>query len=345
MKIDHIGVHEDFFDLGAHSLMAVRAVSQIREAFGVELPLATLMEAPTIASLAKILGDKQWVPSWSLLVPMRQQGTRPPLFLFHAHGGNVLEYHALVQHMEKDQPVYAFQARGLNGELVENTSVEEMARAFVEELRQFQPEGPYFLGGFCLGGMLALEVAQQLTAEGQEVALVVLIQSMPPDARRFRPSAFLLQRWWYRTKKRLSLEVDNLSYGGMTYFLYRCRNTWDRSLARTAIAIDNIRGKRPADRSRRYIFEALGIEHKKAMEKYVPQPYSGDTLVFRASKQLTGLMADEWLGWRRILHGHFDLCEVPGHQQNLMLEPNVRALASALDGRLNDAQQRHGGKV
>ncbi len=348
MRIERIGVHEDFFDLGAHSLMAVRAVSQIREAFGVDLPLATLMEAPTIASLAKILGDKQWVPSWSLLVPMRQEGTRPPLFLFHAHGGNVLEYRALVQYLEKDQQVYAFQARGLNGELVENTSVEEMAKAFVEELRHFQPEGPYFLGGFCLGGLLALEAAQQLTAEGQEVALVVIIQSMPPDARRFRPSASLLQRWWYRTKKRISLELDNLSYGGKTYFLYRCREIRDRSLARTAIVIDNIRGNRPADRSRRsrlYIFEALGIEHKKAMAKYVPREYGGDTLVFRASKQLSGLMADEWLGWRRILHGNFELCEVQGHQQNLMLEPNVRGLASELDSRLKAAQQRHGAKV
>jgi amino acid adenylation domain-containing protein/FkbM family methyltransferase len=348
MKIERIGIHDDFFDLGAHSLMAVRAVSRIKEAFGVDLPLATLLEAPTIASLARILGDKQWVPSWSLLVPMRQEGTRPPLFLFHAHGGNVLEYHWMVQYMEKDQPVYAFQARGLNGEPIENTSVEEMARAFVEELRQFQPEGPYFLGGFCLGGLLAMEVAQQLTTDGQEVALVVMIQSMPPDARRTRPSVSMLQRWWYRTKKRISLEVDNLTHGGKTYFFYRCRNTWDRSLARAAIAVDNIMGDHPADRSRLsrlYIFEALGIKHKQAMEKYEPKPYGGDTLVFRASKQLSGLVADEWLGWRRILHGNFEICEVPGHQQNLMREPNVRDLASALDRRLKAAQQRHGAKV
>src|SRR5208282_2948718 len=113
----------------------------------------------------------------------------------------------------------AFQARGLNGELVENTSVEEMARAFVKELRQFQPEGPYFLGGFCLGGLLALEAAQQLTAVGQEVALLAMIQSMPPDARCFRPSASRLHRQWYGTKKRISLEVENLSHGGKTYFL------------------------------------------------------------------------------------------------------------------------------
>ncbi len=344
LKIDHIGIHEDFFDLGAHSLMAVRAVGQIREAFGVELPLATLLEAPTIAALAKILGDKQWVPSWSLLVPMRQEGTKPPLFLFHAHGGNVLEYHALVQHLEKDQPVYAFQAKGLDGQMPENPSVEGMAAAFLEELRQFQPQGPYFLGGFCLGGLLALEVAQQLKAAGQEVALVVLIQSMARDAMRFRPSISSLQRLWYRATKRISLEAENLSHGGKTYFFDRCRNTWDRSIARTAIAIDNIRGKRPKDRpafSRLYIFEALGMEHKSAMEKYMPQQYDGDTLVLRASKQLRGLEADEYLGWRRIFEGAFDICEVPGHQQNLLLEPNVAQLAKEISSRLKAAQRRH----
>ncbi len=345
LKTGRIGINDDVFELGAHSLMAVRAVSKIQEAFGVGLPLATLLEASTIASLAKILGDKQWVPSWSLLVPMRQEGTRPPLFLFHAHGGNVLEYHALVQHLEKDQPVYAFQAKGLNGEPVENTSVEEMAKAFIVELKQFQPEGPYFLGGFCLGGLIALEVAQQLSGEGKEVALLAMIQSMPPDARRFRPSVIRPLRWWYRLKKRINLETENLSHRGKDHFLHRCRNTWDRALARTAIRINNIRGGHPSNRSRLHIFEALGIAHKKAMERYDPQLYSGDTLVIRARTQLQGLAADQWLGWRRLLHGNFEVCEVPGHQQNLMIEPNVRNVASVLDGHLKAIQQRHGARV
>jgi len=236
----------------------------------------------------------------------------------------------------------------LSGELVENPSVEGMAAAFLEELRQFQPEGPYFLGGFCLGGLLALEAAQQLTAAGQEVALVVIIQSMPSDAMRFRPSVSLPQRWWYQTKKRISLERENLSHGGKTYLLDRCRNTWDRFLARTAIAIDNIRGNPPADRSRlsrMYIFEVLGTEHKKAMEKYAPRPYGGDVALFRASKQLLGLVADEYLGWRRILQGNLELCEIPGHQQNLLLEPNVVRLAKELGSRLKAAQRRSGAKT
>ena len=344
LKVDRIGLHDDFFDLGAHSLMAVRAMSQIRDALGVELPLATLLEAPNIAALAKLLGDKEWAPSWSLLVPMRPEGSRPPFFLFHAHGGNVLEYHALVQHMESDQPVYAFQAKGLNGEPVGETSVEEMAAAFLQELTQFQPQGPYFLGGFCLGGLLALEAAQQLTAAGHEVGLVVMIQSMTADAARFRPSASLMRRGWYRSAKRLSLEAENFSHEGRRYLLNRILGGWERSIARAQIAADSFTGRhstKERNPSSLYVFEALGIAHKAALEKYQAQPYRGETLVFRASKQLAGLMADASLGWGRLLQGKSDICEIAGHQQNLLLEPNVRRLAKELSARLRASQDNY----
>jgi thioesterase domain-containing protein len=185
--------------------------------------------------------------------------------------------------------------------------------------------------------LIALEVAQQLAAAGKEVALVVMIQSMPPHARRFKASVPWLQRGWFRSDKRLRLEAENLSHGGRKYFARRCRDLWDRSLARFTIAMDDFagsRGSKTKNRSGLYLFESLGIEHKKAMEKYVPRPYAGDAIVFRASEQLAGLVSDEHLGWGELLRGNFEVCEVPGHQQNLMLEPNVAQLADALKERL-----------
>jgi oxalate---CoA ligase len=293
------------------------------------------------------LRKQQWAPSWSSLVPLRAIGSKPPLFLMHAHGGNVLEYHALANLLESDQPVYALQARGLDGNVPTDLTLEKMASAYLEELRSFQPEGPYFLAGFCFGGLLALEAAQQLKAAGQEVALLVLIQSMHPVAFHFKPGTPLLRRWWYRTTKRMDLERENRSHAGRGYTWERYRRTWDMVCARIAIARDNKIGKRPTDLSRLpklYIFEALRMEHGKALRKYVPRPYAGDVVLFRASRQLSGLIADECLGWKPFFNSGLEVSEVPGHQQNLMLEPNVRRLAKEINSRLNIAQQRYGAK-
>jgi thioesterase domain-containing protein len=263
----------------------------------------------------------------------------------HSHGGNVLEYHPLVSRLDTDQPVYALQARGLDGHITKDLSLETMASVYVDELRSLQPTGPYFLGGFCLGGLLALEAAQQLTAAGQTVALVIVIQSIHPESSRFKPNIGLLRQWGYRMAKRIDQERENLSSRGKGYALARCRHAWDLICARTAIAINNFTGRKTSDPSRlprRYILEALGIEHKKAMDKYVPRAYGGDVALFRASKQLSGLMIDEYLGWTRVLHGGVDVCEVPGHQQTLLQEPNVSRFAQELSSRLKAAQRRAG---
>ena len=118
---------------------------------------------------------------------------------------------------------------------------------------------------------------------------------------------------------------------------------WDLGRARTAITLDNWRGKQHKDLSSRqmhYILEILAMEHGKVIKKYEPRPYRGDVLLFRASKQLSGLVADESLGWKRILKGNLDVCEIPGHQQNLLREPNVLRLAKDLDNRMKAIQQR-----
>ena len=149
------------------------------------MPLATLLQAPTVGGLAEVLRKENWKPSWSSLVPLQPGGSKPPIFLIHSHGGNVLEYYPLANALGKDQPVYALQARGLDGNIVKNESLEEIATAYLKEIRSLQPDGPYILGGFCFGGLVALEAAQQLQAAGQKVALVVMIQTTHPRAQAF----------------------------------------------------------------------------------------------------------------------------------------------------------------
>jgi thioesterase domain-containing protein/acyl carrier protein len=346
LNVESVGLNDDFFELGGHSLLAIKLATRVKDELGIDMPLATLFEAPTVAALARKLLKEEFAPSWLSLVPIRPTGSKPPLFLFHAHGGNVLEYHDLVKGLDPDQPVYAFQSRGLDGKPVNDSSIETIATAYIEELRSFQPKGPYFLGGFCFGGLVALEAALQLTAAGQEIASVIIIQSMHPEAMLFKPETTGLHRWWYRMKQRIDVEMENLSNRGKGYILERSRRAWDLARTRAAIAFDKKTGKKHADPSRlsmMYIFESLSIEHKKAMTEYVPRPYSGDVILFRASKQLGGQNSDEFLGWKRVLKGNLEVFEVPGHQQTLLLQPNVSKLAQEFSSRLKTAQLRDRG--
>lgn len=343
LGVRRIGIRDNFFELGGHSLLAVRIMAELERLVNMRLPLATFLQAPTIGDLADVLRKEDWKPSWSSLTPIRAGGSKPPLFLMHSHGGNVLEYYPLAKYLEADQPVYALQARGLDGNIIKDQSFEDMAEAHLAELRSLQPEGPYFLGGYCLGGLLALEAAQQLSAAGEEVALVLLIQSINPTYAYFRPDLTMFQRGWCRATKRVDLEIEYLRHRGANHILERCRRAWEIARARTEIKFDSwsANGHSPQKpKSMAYTLEMLAIEHDKARVRYVPRPYSGPVVLFRASEQLSGLMTDSTLGWKDVLNGNFEIFEVPGHQETMLSDPNVSSLAEKVTPKLHAAQDR-----
>jgi acyl carrier protein len=161
-----IGTRKNYFDLGGNSLLAVRLFARIEREFHVNLPLATLFEAQTIEQLADVL-DNKGEEGWSPLVTIQPAGSRPPFFCIHGGGGSVLIYRALSQHLGADQPFYGLESQGLDGRRPLLTRIEDMAELYVKKLRRVQPHGPYFLGGYCMGGTVALEMAQRLTAQGE----------------------------------------------------------------------------------------------------------------------------------------------------------------------------------
>jgi len=342
LNAQKIGIHDNFFQLGGHSLLAVRLMNEVEKLCKVRLPLATLLQAPTIATMADVLRTENSAPSWSSLVPIHPDGSKPPLFLMHSHGGNTLEYHALGRLLGEDQPVFALQARGLDGHIRVGASIEEMASAYVNEIRSFQPQGPYFLSGFCFGGLLAIEAAYQLKNAGQNVPLLVLIQASHPRAMNFKADVHAPQRFWYRAKKRVKLELENFMHRGAPYFGDRFRYTLEHLGAKAAFGLGWIDATRNPDLSRQrqhYIIEALGIEHSKAAIKYEPPVYDGDVILFRAKEQLLGLDSDEYLGWKETLQGNVKIIEIPGHQQNLLAHPHVSELAAQLTKSMAEAMQ------
>ncbi|MEU7004860.1 thioesterase domain-containing protein, partial [Nonomuraea sp. NPDC046570] len=178
LGVERVGIHDDFFELGGHSLLALRLAMRLRQELDREVPVATVLAAPTVELLTAALRDEGEGPlSSGRVVPLRTTGDRPPLFLVHALGGQVFRYRPLAQRLGADQPVYAIPAHGLTAGDEVQTSLEEMAETYAGYIRAVRPAGPYFVGGFCIGGNIALEVARRLREAGERVPYVFLAWS------------------------------------------------------------------------------------------------------------------------------------------------------------------------
>ncbi len=331
-----IGVTDDFFELGGHSLLAVTLFGEIATRYGRDLPLATLFRDPTIARLADVLRHNTLQASWSPLVPIQTQGSRPPFFCLHSAGGNVLEYYPLAKRLGPDQPFYAVQSHGLDGTPGGPTSLEDMAAEYLAAIRTVQATGPYYLGGFCLGGMLAFEAAQQLTAAGEEVAVVTMIENPTLDYGRPLPRTTPLQRLLHRARQRLELELDNFALleppARMAHAQQRARRLLTLSWIHIETAAHPLLTRawpaRPLSRAR--VLEGLTQAHSRALQEYQPRVYRGRVVLIRGSEQPWGIVRDPAMGWDRLIQDGLELYGIPGQHKNVLKEPRVRLLAERL---------------
>ena len=184
LGVQPVGAEDNFFDLGGHSLLAVRLFSEIEAAFQRKLPLATLFRAPTVAGIARLLGEaEKQEQTWSTIVEIQPEGSRPPFFWIHSLGGDggggFFYYRKLAELLGPDQPSF-----GIRSPREPFHQIEEMARFYVSEIRKAQPRGPYSLGGFCFGGIVAYEMARQLAEEGEEVGVLALLESSAPNVEQ-----------------------------------------------------------------------------------------------------------------------------------------------------------------
>ena len=178
-----IGIRDNFFDLGGHSLLSVRMMDRIEQVIGKKLPLATLFSGATIENLAKVLLKQESESGRSPLIQVQAGGTKKPFFYLHGDfNGGGLYCLSLARHLGSDQPFYALQPHGLDDQSIPET-IEAMAEYHLKTLRNFQPEGPYLLGGHCNGGLIAFEMARRLEAAGAKVELLVMICAAATNAR------------------------------------------------------------------------------------------------------------------------------------------------------------------
>ncbi|MFN0124703.1 MAG: non-ribosomal peptide synthetase [Blastocatellia bacterium] len=334
------GVTDNFFELGGHSLLAVRMFSEIEKVFGRRLPLATLFQAPTIRQLADCLRAGGWRPRWQSLTPMQTRGARPPFFCVHAVGGNVLEYYELARLLAPDQPFYGLQSVGLDGHEAPLTHIADMAARYLRELRELQPAGPYYLGGRSFGGMVAYEMARQLQAAGERVALLAMLDTYPlgwmkrlPPGARFRvDNAFRLRALARHAVNLWQLPLaDKVEYitSKARYRSRKYQNLWWRMRQRLSPGAPDV-----FDTVIRRIEELNYL----ATRQYTPEPYAGELTFFQATAEIS---ADEALtGWRRLAGDGVRVVEIAGDHQTMIHAPHVASLAAQLRQCLAEAQER-----
>jgi thioesterase domain-containing protein len=317
-----IEVTANFFELGGHSLLAARLSATIERALGTKLPLAAFLRAVTIEQQARLLRAPEIQRRWPSLVPIRTNGSKPPLFCVHLADGQVLSYRDLVRHLPSDQPLYGLQSRGLDGASRINTSIEDMARDYVREIRALRPAGPYAICGWSFGGLVAYEMARQLEEERLQVALVAMFDTHVPGRLHEQATAASARRLALARARALLSGPDRVRTAKRL-----CEAGMWRALARW----HRYAGWLP--RPLRNVTQA----NRSALRHYVPRVYGGRVVLFKAAEHHSQRPRDPLLGWGPFVAGAFEIYEVPGHHGNMVFEPHARTLADRLAACLNSS--------
>lgn len=335
LGVSPIGVTDRFFDLGGHSLLALRLVAQIEKTFSRRLAVATVFQAQSVRELAAVLREDRSPAPGGPLLAIQPYGRRPPLYLVHGVGGGMLwGYVNLSRHLGPDQPVYGFRAERPAGENRFET-IEEMAARYVLELRTFQPEGPYSIGGYCFGGNVAFEMARLLEAQGQPVALLALLNSSPPNSDYFRLSwtPFGLVRFAANLAHWVSYFFTWESNVRGRYLRWKLAN-FRRHVAgwygQTGTApdrgTDDIVNLAALPEGDLKLYEA----HLRALIRYHCLPYGGHVTLFRTRGHPLVSSFDPLRGWGEFAPGGITLRNMPGGHESLLQEPHVQAVAREL---------------
>ncbi|MGZ3458142.1 MAG: non-ribosomal peptide synthetase [Archangium sp.] len=322
LGIQPIGVRDNFFELGGNSLLAVRLLSRIRASTGKSLPVAALFQNATVEHLAGLL--RKEAGPWSPLVEFRGGKGKRPFFCVHAVGGTVLSYVELARLLGPEQPFYGLQARGLDGDQEPCGSVEEMAALYIEAMRSVQPSGPYLLGGWSMGGSIALEMAKQLQAQGEQVELLALIDSYDLSKSVARPpieqqEASRLGAMFYRDLLKAAGQEMPVSEEALARMGPEELRGALEEASKAAAAVLGA-GVQPL-RALQRVFE----QNLRAASSYVPGPYEGRITLFEASES-----SPRTQGTVRFAASEVELHEFGADHYSLLRSPRVEELAARL---------------
>ncbi len=334
-----IGIHDNFFDLGGHSLKAAQLFYQLELVFGKQLPLATLFQAPTIAELASVLTKANWVPPWQSLVAIQPSGNGVPLFMVPGVGGNVLVFAKLARILGPEQPLYGLQARGLDGKEAPFTSVPQMAAHYVEEVRRMHPDGPYLIGGVCTGGLIGYEMAVQLTALGCQVTLFMMDTWHPDSYSRYKHRLVAKTFMSMIVLDKIIEDLRSLSQLPMKVW-------WETLTRKTQVAL-SLFSQSLTDhiQDRDFQVQRLTEATLLAVARYRVQPTAAQVVnVMASNRHVDDVIPDTRHRWQELGAGSSCTVQIPAEDSGrLFVSPFVEELAGHLHTYLQKSPDRAAG--
>ncbi len=324
LDLKQIGIDDNFFDLGGHSLKALQLFAEIEKIWHKKLLLAVLLESPTIAELAKIIRTGE-TPEWSPVVLLKPSENESPLFCVHPLGGNLFDYHTLSKILDIHRPIYGLQPRGIDGKQPPIDRIEDMASYFIQSIQTIQPQGPYFIAGYSFGGIVAFDIARQLTERGEKVAFLGLIDiRCPVIAELSTPFREWIEIQLDRMRKLTIKEQFNYLYEKL--FKPKSQAYRDEVVA-TLSDLDIFTPE---------LIKVLDC-NVRAVKEYQPQIFAGKATLFWSEYQNWYIKKHPTLGWGDLVADGLDIQQIPGNHTSLMEEPHVRVLAEKLKSSIAEA--------
>ena len=346
LGVSEVRVTDSFFERGGYSLLALRLYGRIEQEFGVRLPLPTLFQSPTLEALAEIITQKTGPqrsapapsaePSSTLVLLKTPAGAdpKPPLYCIHPDHGLVLFYQALANRLPPDQPVYGLQSVGADTDEPPLTSLDDMAARYLRDIKKLQPHGPYHLGGYSLGGVLAAEMARQLHAGGERVGLLALFDAYAPVAYQ---QNLIDKPRFKRMAGHLSLLKNSTPKDALVSLGEKAREAVQGKKADWQKAAEELAGTLAPERLA--ALRSVILANEAAFFRYETPSYPVRATLFRAAEVSVFEERDPALWWGDRFQGGLDIHDVPGAHLTLMNEPQVSALALALALCLAEASQ------
>ncbi|HEX7774377.1 MAG TPA: condensation domain-containing protein [Pyrinomonadaceae bacterium] len=348
LGVKGISAQDNFFELGGNSLLMMQVIGSIHRVFDVDLPLATFYESPTVEAVAELIRQLQKSTlveealtslknvsdksTKSPLVILSRDGSTLPFFCFHTAGGHLGEHRELARELGSyGQPVYGLQARGLDDDAESDFNIEAMAASYIEAILRLQPHGPFRLGGYCSGGLIALESAQQLQRLGHEVSTLALICSSVTwfgSESTEKVAADVLAPLQFCGELKIKASAEQLRAVPPSE---RMNKVWDEFCNQSPTNAFRLGTKLFGRLYKTY------VANLEALIGYVPQPYNGFIASFEATEHRQHLQHDS--GWEKLSQGRFERHEIPGNHITLMRQPHVKVLAHKLNHCLNEERK------